>query len=156
MTERELGKALLNLDMAAAAAPDPRQLTRTILERDRRRVRWLTLVAVACWGITLFAIALFVLLFFLYLDPRLHSYAAGRHDPAADARAWVAIAQVTAWVVLGCAATALVAAVCTVLLVLVSRRATLRQINANLVEISEQLKHLRPLPGPPPNPSGTA
>jgi hypothetical protein len=36
-----------------------------------------------------------------------------------------------------------VAALCTVLLVSASRRATLRQVNANLLEISEQLKELR-------------
>src|SRR5436305_674956 len=36
------------------------------------------------------------------------------------------------------------AALCTVLLVLASRRATLRQINASLITISEQLKQLRP------------
>ena len=40
------------------------------------------------------------------------------------------------------------AALSTVLLVLASRRATLRQINASLLEISEQLKQLRmPAPG---------
>ena len=38
------------------------------------------------------------------------------------------------------------AALCTTLLVLASRRATLRQVNANLVEISEQLKQLRQAP----------
>jgi hypothetical protein len=38
------------------------------------------------------------------------------------------------------------AAVCTVLLILMTRRATLRHINASLLEISEQLKHLRQAP----------
>ena len=35
------------------------------------------------------------------------------------------------------------ATLCTVLLLFASRRATLRQVNASLVEISEQLKQLR-------------
>jgi hypothetical protein len=46
--------------------------------------------------------------------------------------------------VLGCIISLLLAAICTVLLTLLSRRATLRQINASLLEISEQLKQLRP------------
>jgi hypothetical protein len=48
------------------------------------------------------------------------------------------------------------AAICTVLLILLSRRATLRQINASLLEISEQLKQLRQLPPSEPRiPTGT-
>jgi hypothetical protein len=46
----------------------------------------------------------------------------------------------------------MLAAVCTVLLILLSRRATLRQVNASLVEISEQLKQLRQVP--PSEPRG--
>jgi hypothetical protein len=39
------------------------------------------------------------------------------------------------------------AAVCTVSLIVASRRATLRQVNARLAEISEQLKALAPKQG---------
>jgi hypothetical protein len=42
-----------------------------------------------------------------------------------------------------CVAVVAFAALSTVLLVFASRRATLRQVNASLVEISEQLKQLR-------------
>src|SRR2546421_388890 len=45
MTEKELGKALLRLDAAGPAAPDPRVMTEHILARDRRRGRrrhWFT------------------------------------------------------------------------------------------------------------------
>lgn len=38
---------------------------------------------------------------------------------------------------------ATLAAFLTVLLILATRRATLRQVNANLLEISEQLKQMR-------------
>jgi hypothetical protein len=49
------------------------------------------------------------------------------------------------------------AALCTVLLVLVSRRATLRQINAQLAEISTQLKQLQlAQANQSPGPTGTA
>jgi hypothetical protein len=40
------------------------------------------------------------------------------------------------------------AALATILLVLATRRATLRQINASLLEISQQLKELRQTPPP--------
>ena len=40
------------------------------------------------------------------------------------------------------------AALATILLVLATRRATLRQINASLLEISQQLKELRQTPTP--------
>jgi hypothetical protein len=49
------------------------------------------------------------------------------------------------------------AALCTVLLILASRRVTLHQLNANLAAISEQLKHLRlPPSDPSTEPAGTA
>jgi hypothetical protein len=42
----------------------------------------------------------------------------------------------------------LLAALCTVLLVFTSRRATLHQIHLALMELSERLKELRPPPAP--------
>ena len=96
MSEKELGKALLNLDaLALAGVPDARQQTWLVLERDRRRVRRLTALTVLVW----------VLAMLLAL-----------------------------------------AAICTVRLVFASRRATLRQLNASLLEVAEQLKRLRPAP----------
>src|SRR5262245_52517532 len=56
VSEKELGKALLKLDAAGlAAVPDAHQQTWRVLERDRRRVWWLTLATLAAW---LFAVAL--------------------------------------------------------------------------------------------------
>ena len=50
MSEKELGKALLDLDaLALAGVPDARQQTWRVLERDRRRVRRLTDLTVAVW-----------------------------------------------------------------------------------------------------------
>src|SRR5437667_187014 len=64
MTEKELGKALLNLD----AATDPRVLTARILERDRRRVRLWTGVTVGTWLLAA-ALVLLVLVMFGFLMP---------------------------------------------------------------------------------------
>ncbi len=158
MTEKELGKALLTLDVtAAAAAPDPRQLTRNILERDRRRVRLLTRLSIFFWVLVVAAVALLVWFYFTQLAPRLGAYVAGRRDFEQDAAVWLEVGNATVTVILGCVVALLLAAVCTVLLILASRRATLRQINANLAEISEQLKLLRQQSSPePPGVIGSA
>ncbi|MCI0455931.1 MAG: hypothetical protein L0Z62_02990 [Gemmataceae bacterium] len=145
MTEKELGKALLDLDMTApAAAPDPRQLTRNILGRDRRRVRLLTCLSLFFWLLAVAAVGLLVWFYFMYLAPRLNAYVAGRADFERDAAIWLDVGNMSVLVILGCVVALFLAALCTVRLILVSRRATLRQINANLAEISEQLKLLRP------------
>src|SRR5260370_34684264 len=70
MNERDLGRALLNLDGATlAGTPDVRQQTWKILERDRRRVRRLTFVTVVVWLLAL-ALILTVLVAFGLIFPR--------------------------------------------------------------------------------------
>ena len=50
MSEKELADALLKLDMSKTPdAADVRQLTRNVLERDRRRVRLWTVLTVLSW-----------------------------------------------------------------------------------------------------------
>ncbi len=147
MTENELGKALLNLDMAPPpTAPDPRQLTRNILERDRRRVRLLAGLATLFWVLTAAGIVSLCPFYVMMVAPRLRAYEAGRAQLANDWEAWATVGDWAAYWILACIISLLLAAVCTVLLVLLSRRATLRQINASLAEISEQLKQLGQLP----------
>jgi hypothetical protein len=142
MNEKELGKALLRLDMAPAAAPDPRQLTRNILERDQRRVRLLATVAFIFWVLTVAGVGVLLWFYFLHVSPRLGAYVAGRRQFREDADVWLLVSDATAKIIAACLVGLLLAAVSTVVLILASRRATLRQINANLVEISEQLKLL--------------
>jgi hypothetical protein len=157
MTEKELGKALLQLDMAPAAAPDPRQLTRNILERDQRRIRLLAAVSVFFWLLTVAGIGVLLWFYFLHVSPRLGAYVAGRRQPQQDADIWLMVSDATAKILLACLIALLLAAVSTVVLVLASRRATLRQINANLVEISGQLKLLLQHRAPAaPEATGTA
>jgi hypothetical protein len=158
MTEKELGRALLNLDLAAAPAPpDPRQLTRQILARDRRRVRLLAGLATLFWALTAAGVVSLCPFYVLVVAPRLRAYQAGRAQLADDWNDWATVGDWAVYWILACILSLLLAAACTVLLVLLSRRATLRQINASLVEISEQLKQLRPLPpSEPRGASGTA
>jgi hypothetical protein len=147
MTEKELGKALLNLDVAPPpAAPDPRQLTRQILERDRRRIRRLAALATLLWILTAAGIVCLCPFYVMNVAPRLRAYQAGRRQLADDWDAWATVGEWAAYWILACIISLLLAALCTVLLILLSRRATLRQINASLLEISEQLKQLGQLP----------
>jgi heme exporter protein D len=144
MTEKELGRALLNVDVAPPpAAPDPRQLTLKILERDRRRIRRLAVLATLFWVLTTAGVVCLLPFYVMVVAPRLRAYQLGRAHLEQDWNDWMMVGNWAACWILACIVSLLVAAVCTVLLILVSRRATLRQINANLVEISEQLKQLR-------------
>jgi hypothetical protein len=158
MTEKELGRALLNLDVAPPpAAPDPRQLTRQILARDRRRIRLLAGLATLFWVLTAAGVVCLCPFYVVIVAPRLRAYQAGRAQLANDWNDWAMVGDWAAYWLLGCIVSLLLAAICTVLLVLFSRRATLRQINASLVEISEQLKQLRqPPPSEPRAPTAPA
>jgi hypothetical protein len=149
MTEKELREALLALDSARLGAPDARQITSKVLERDRRRVRLLAWLTIALWA-TASAGILLVLYALLALHPA-PGPLRGDRDPR-DVRVsererterlhWMAVEKMTAVVALSVAVLAL-AALGTVFLVLASRGATIRQVNASLVEISEQLKQLK-------------
>src|SRR5262249_12743277 len=71
MNEKDLGKALLDLDaVTGSLAPDPRVLTARILERDRRRVRLLTWLAVGSWVLAA-ALVVFLLVMFGLLFPKM-------------------------------------------------------------------------------------
>jgi heme exporter protein D len=86
-------------------------------------------------------------LYVIVVAPRLRAYQAGRAQLANDWNDWAVVGDWAAWWILACMISLLVAAICTLVLILVSRRATFRQINSSLAEICEQLKQLRQ---PPP------
>jgi hypothetical protein len=140
MTEKELGKALLNLD--SARAPEPRQLTQRILDRDRRRIRSLVVLATLFWLVTAAGIVSLCPFYVIMVAPRLRAYQAGRAQLANDWNDWATVGDWAVYWILACIITLMLAALCTVLLILLSRWATLRQINASLLAISEQLKQL--------------
>lgn len=150
MNDGQLGKALLELDAAhLSGASDANRETWQILERDRRRVWWLTVATIATWGA-----AMLMVLWMLVAFGLLFPYLAKLRDDAqraplpadvqqaAEFEAEVAFKMITVGVTCSVGLLAL-AALATVLLVLATRRATLRQVNASLLEISEQLKALR-------------
>jgi hypothetical protein len=144
MSDRDIGEALLKLDAAnLSAALDPRRQIEQVLARDRRRVRLWAATAALFWLLAVAGVVVLIGFYLLQIDPRLGAYAAGRRQPGQDAEVWVLVGRGTARLLLGCAAAVLLAAFSTMLLVFSSRRATLRQINASLVDISEQLRQLR-------------
>jgi hypothetical protein len=152
MSEKELGRALLDLDsQKLAGVPDMREQTWRILESDRRRVRRWTVLTIALWAAALVMVLLMLVAFGLVfpLQAKLREDAQVARlgltpDQAAEAQFNAQIifqmitVGVTASVGLAC-----FAILSSVFLSLASRRATLRQINASLLEISNQLRDLR-------------
>jgi hypothetical protein len=158
MSDSDLGKALLQLDAAQlAGVPDARQQTWRILEHDRRRVRRLTVLAVVLW---VFAALLVLLVFVAFglLFPFMAKVIRQVEDAREDAAGVqmksqvgqvfrvIQAGQAVAFIAAGALGVLGLAALATVFLVLASRRATLRQVNASLLEISEQLRQLRAPP----------
>ena len=147
MNERELAKALLQ---RAGAMPSSEQITARILARDRRRVLVVTTMTVLTWllaiGLVVAVLVIFGLLFprqaQLMMDIEKGELSA-QERIAIQATHFVAFAKAALLSVFAIAILA-VASLGSLLLMFLIRRATLRQINASLREISEQLKRLGP------------
>jgi hypothetical protein len=164
----DLGRALLNLNsQSLTGLTDTREQTWKILERDRRRVwRW-TALTVTLWLGALLMVLLMLVAYALVFP--LQAKLAGRDQPdhnaapldpgqidirnltpeqreAAQFEAQIMFQMVTVGVTVSVGILGM-AALSTIFLVLASRKATLRQINASLLEISQQLKELQQHPG---------
>jgi hypothetical protein len=170
MLDKNVGDALLKLDLSPPTDAPSTQIER-IIDTDRRRVQRWTRIAIALWVLAaLGAIFIFIMGGLAFpaiaqemMDENKAQVAAGR--PGAKATEAVKpidpekgpldepntpiqlLALLLAkCMVLGTAAFMLLvlAGLATVLLLLRSRTATFRQINANLLQISEQLKRVPP------------
>jgi hypothetical protein len=145
MSDRILGDALLQLNLTPPAVPTSVEVER-IIEADRRRIRWHTRITVGLWILAfLGALGIFVGggLVFPMIAKMLKQADEGSIDAANTP--FLLLAKLTAMcIAFGSLSFAILVAagLATVLLVFRSRRATLRQINANLLHISEQLKRL--------------
>jgi hypothetical protein len=143
MNEKQLGKALLR-------GEDPIQvqaLTECVLRRDRRRMWFLGIACLIAWMSV-------VMLPWATVLPLIAKIA--RHQTELNGGAPSTIAQQREQSILvlqavrdgvratfiGSVASMFVAALCTISLIILSRRATLRQLNVRLAEISAQLQVL--------------
>ena len=151
MSERDLGKSLLQAATTERSGPlDSRGRTTQILQRDRRRIWLLGGATLLLWLLGACGIA-----FVLYeLSVYLPQYLEFRYEKTGTTsmerrqsitESYLAGSQI-GFVVICCSAAVLaLAALGTFLLVLDTRRATLRQINASLVLISQRLERLQDL-----------
>ena len=152
MNENEIATVLARLQ-ALPGTHDDRHLARQVLQRDRRRVGLLTGLAVLFWVIAGAGIGFVVYVAVFHVYPKqqklMHDQAIGKvpADRVIEIQAsHIHAVELCTLVVAAAFVSATLAASCTLLLIFVSRRATLRQINANLVEIFEQLQQQRPGP----------
>ncbi len=169
MLDKNVGDALLKLDLSPSTDPPFDQMER-IIDIDRRHVKRWTRIAIALWILAaLGAVFIFVMggLAFpaiakMIMDENQAIAAAGDAAAAADRgddakpprgtleepdTPFLMLAKLTAMCMVFGTASFMVlvfAGLATVLLLLRSRSATLRQINANLLQISKQLKQAPP------------
>jgi hypothetical protein len=151
MTEKDLRKALLGLDAAAiAAVPDARQITRRVLDRDRRRVRGLAGLTIFLWLTAALGIGLGLGALLFVHPAMLHTIpeAATANDRARFEHVRLMMLEKSTAVVAISVAVLALAALATVFLVFAGHAATIRRVNATLVEISETLTQSKPA-GPP-------
>jgi len=149
MNESELSEALLKFDAGLSAdQPDPRQQVREVLRRDKLRLQLIASVTVVLWLAGLIATTALVWVSIVALFPKLQG--ALHNAGKIPANNYQQIETAFSYLI-GYGATLLaasvgviaLAALGTILLVFASRRATIRQVNATLIDISEQLKQLR-------------
>jgi hypothetical protein len=151
-TQKELKDALLRLEATQlCGATDDRELTWRVLEADRRSIRRWTLVTVGLWVVAALIVLAAIVLFGVFMPAHAKTMVeAGVQLPVANEKPTpeqmhliltAFLGKLGLFVTLGVAALGL-ATIASVYLVIAGRRATLRQVNASLLEISEQLKRL--------------
>ncbi|MDB5357874.1 MAG: hypothetical protein JWN24_4327 [Phycisphaerales bacterium] len=143
MSEKDPGKA----SPRGEDPSDLQALTERVLRRDRRRVWFLGVICVVAW-------MLVVMLPWATILPMLAKVVEHQAEIDRNAAPTTAVQKERSILVLqvvkkttiltfiGSVASMFMAALCTVSLIVLSRRATLRQVNARLAEISSQLKLL--------------
>lgn len=148
MADKDVGKALLNLDATASANAEARQQAQKVIRRDRWRVRALTGLTIILWlgaaaGVLF---VLYVFTVFLFPRQRVLTRDSGRMPAESVIEAQmhnVAALELCTDIATAAFISLALAALCTVWLILSSRRATLREVNSRLAEISEQLRQLQ-------------
>jgi hypothetical protein len=141
MNEKKLGTVLLH----GEGAIDSQVLTDRILRRDRRRIWMLGIVCVLAWMMvvmlpwaTILPMLAKVVEHQVEMNGRVSMTTPEQQEQSM--RVLQIVKRGTIATFLGSVGSMFVAALCTVGLIILSRRTTLRQVNARLAEISAQLK----------------
>ena len=136
MSDRELAKALLRLGATEQpAAPSPKEQIRRILARDRHLVKLLTALTVFLWlG------SVVVLYYFMFEVLGLYTRVEQAGGPASDPLVKPVYQFLLA--LAGSVEALALAFLSSMILLFVTRRASLRQINAGLLDLTEKLDRL--------------
>jgi hypothetical protein len=144
MSEKDFGKALLRgehpIDVSA--------LTHGVIRRDRRRMWILGTLCVIAWMLVVMLPWATILPMLAKVMEHFGATEGGGATTQPHQASTLELMQIvkggTIATFIGSIASMFMAAVCTVSLIILSRRATLRQVNARLAEISDQLKAMTP------------
>lgn len=129
-----------DLELSRHPAADP---VMTLIQRYKRRVKWLATLSVSLWILATGSGLLFVSFFFVFLYPKMiYMLKTGNTSDMADT--WSIIGDWSFNWLLGTGTVAMLAGICTVLLILASNQASMTQLHATLREISEKIKTLQP------------
>ncbi len=148
MSEKDFSDALLRGDDPI----DLQALTQAALRRDRRRIWFLGIACVIAWmAVVMLPWATILPMVAKVAKQQMVDNRAGAGQTAKDREhSTLELAKViefgTVAAFFSSMLSMFVAAVCTVLLIVLSRRATLRQVNVRLAEISAQLRTLAAKP----------
>jgi hypothetical protein len=147
MREKDLANALLRLGAKELANPpgSPEQ-TQRVLARDRRRVLLLAALALVFWLAS-------ALVLYWFMFELLGFLARAQHNGELALEPHVAAVYKFLTALFASLESLILALLCTMILLFVSRRAALRQINANLIEISLKLQSLTPRSEKPSGPA---
>lgn len=142
MSEKDLSKAFLR----GEGPIDLDALTSYVLRRDRRRIWLLGIGCVIAWMLVVM-LPWSTVLPMLAKIGQYHAQSAGAatttpQDREQSIKLLMIVKGGTLATFMGSIASMFLAAVCTVSLIVLSRRATLRQVNMRLQEISTQIKRL--------------
>jgi hypothetical protein len=149
-----------NTGPVVVADPTARAAMEKVLNRDRRLVRAITAGTVVLWVLVLASVVLLLRTYFFAIVPKANALmrAANEGDSRLDQGTTVFAKALSMGVAITVGTVGLLslATLGTVALVFASRRATLRQINLSLLDISNQLRELQrsagaPPTGPPPS-----
>jgi len=141
---RDLGTELLKQNGGPPAGRSPAEAGAAAVRREHRRVGLWAALTLAAWGAVAAYGVISTYLFLVYIYPKLAQFAQSEPPVRLDHEfigilAYAILVSNVIWPVLLLAAAGL-----TVLFVLKSRRATLRQIQVSLAEISDQIRAMSP------------